>query len=550
MRSTIPRTVAALALVLLLVCPGCGGDDQPAAGPDDSATATGTGGGTDKPAPPPPPSPAWQQPLEDATARLGAGELDDAENLITEAERLLADSDEPGTAEPRTRLESLKTDLASARADQRQRQRKDQAATRTRRLDDARGRLAEGKLDEATRALEEVLAQAPTSDERRLVRKLKDSIEQRRRARRRLGSWMKLLGSEDRSEVRAAQNQLRRDPESALPLLIEAVRSTDKPVLVRNTLETLRRLRRPEIAVPEIVGLLGRVDQRVNWPDAVRELGLLKDTGAGAPLLELVRSSQDPAQRAAVLDGLARVSDPPVSTLAELLPILHEDGDDLEPALRASANAIRVHGQQDIVALRGQAGELTDLQRELLSSLPGRLAKLAAATGEDIAASAVAARVLGFATGALRPAPLKDVKIAGAVAEAEDGKAAAVLDGVWNSVELPTMWRHPVGRAGSIILDLGSERTVVGVRIWNFNQPGGTHRGWKELEVFVSNSRSDLSAEVSGVIPPAPGIADAPDYSTLLPVNFVRGRYVILKARSVWRADGHAGLTEIQVLGF
>ena len=185
----------------------------------------------------------------------------------------------------------------------------------------------------------------PTAAQRDTVRKLKDGIETHRAARRRLGSWMKMLGSKTRSEVRAAQNQLRRDPDTAIPLLIEAVRNPGKPVLVKNTLEMLRRLRRPEIAIPELVGVLGRTGQQANWPDAVRELSQLKDPGAGPLLLKLLNNAKPPEQRAAALAALSGIPDPPPETLLVLLPVLHTDGAALEPALHAAHTAMTRHGQ-------------------------------------------------------------------------------------------------------------------------------------------------------------------------------------------------------------
>ena len=112
------------------------------------------------------------------------------------------------------------------------------------------------------------------------------------------------------------------------------------------------------------------------------------------------------------------------------------------------------------------------------------------------------------------------------------------------------MWRHPIRQRPTIELDLGAEKTVTGVRIWNFNEPAGMHRGWKDVDVFVGNSPTDLVHVARGIVPMAPGAAESPDYSTVVPVQFARGRYVRLLAKNQWRADVHTGLAEIQVLGF
>ena len=106
-------------------------------------------------------------------------------------------------------------------------------------------------------------------------------------------------------------------------------------------------------------------------------------------------------------------------------------------------------------------------------------------------------------------------------------------------------------KPGLVVLDLGRECTVAGMRIWNLNEPSGTHRGWKETTIYVGSSPTPLATPaVTGIVPPAPGTANAPDYSTTIPVPFVRGRYVRLQANSVWRQDDHIGLTEVQVLGY
>jgi hypothetical protein len=113
-----------------------------------------------------------------------------------------------------------------------------------------------------------------------------------------------------------------------------------------------------------------------------------------------------------------------------------------------------------------------------------------------------------------------------------------------------------LGKPGTIILDLGSEKTVTAIRVWNYNGSGQRDRGWKEVDVFVANSRTDLTPETSGIIPRAPGTVVAagapphPDFSIQLPVDQVQGRYVILKAKSLWVPSSFAGLAEIQVIGY
>jgi hypothetical protein len=92
---------------------------------------------------------------------------------------------------------------------------------------------------------------------------------------------------------------------------------------------------------------------------------------------------------------------------------------------------------------------------------------------------------------------------------------------------------------------------VVGVRIWNLNTPQDYQGGWKHMVVYVGSDAAELTSRIAwGIVPQAPGTKDAPDYSTTIPVNFARGRYVRLAAESLWSKRQTTGLTEVQVLGF
>ena len=552
-RHGLPTTWVVLGL--LSVLSGCGSEDSasdvdPESGPvvanaDNSAGQTGS---SETPSPPPRP---WIEPLESAVEHLDHARFDEADQQLQAAEALLAESEDGDEKTTGTsQLDSLKKQLTSAREAEVERLAEEKSRKRAERLAEAKELQESGKLDEATAALDSVLSMAPTTGQRETVRELKDAIETHRAARRRLGSWMKMLASKQRSEVRAAQNQLRRDPDTAIPLLLEAVRSQDRPLLVRNTLEMLRRLRRPDVAVPAMIGVLSRADQQKSWPDAVREISQLKVPGAGPLLLPLLLKANSAAQKTAVLAALAEIPDPPADTLTALLTLLHADGAELAPALRAAFTAMSRHGQDDLVALRGLPAGIDDATADLLAKLPERLTQVAARKGDEHAAAAAAARMLAVLIGASEPAVLQGVKVASSVGQLEDSSAAAVVDGKWDAEDLKTGWRHSLEKPGTIILDLGSEKTVAAVRVWNYNGGGQRDRGWKEVDVFVSNSRTDLTPEASGVIPRAPGANDTPDFSIQLPVDQVRGRYVILKAKSLWAPSNFAGLSEVQVIGY
>ncbi len=366
-----------------------------------------------------------------------------------------------------------------------------------------------------------------------------------------LRAAVQTLAAPNRDEVLAAQERLFAQSAAALPLLQESARA-EQPSLVKGTLEMLRRLRQPEATLPIMVGVLERPEQEVSWPDAVREIKLTDSPGAGDPLLELAVSSKLPQQRLAALHALAEVNDPPPESLVALLPTIHADGPELAAALKAACHALTIHGQRDLLTQRGWELELTGDHHEQLAALPDRLAAIMGAgssgNNDELVRSAT---MLALATRQVTAEPIAGIKILAYGGAMADSQVATALDGQWNTVDPKLMWRHPLSEHGSLVLDLGRERTVTGVRIWNLNEKGGGHRGWKEVTVSVGLTAEALSEPAAtGIIPQAPGAADQTNFSTTIPVRFVCGRYVRLRADSVWRADGYAGLTEVQVLGF
>jgi len=293
---------------------------------------------------------------------------------------------------------------------------------------------------------------------------------ERRLGERRLRAEVQRLNSSKREDVQAAQERLFEKADAALPLLREVAGGED-PVLVRNTLEMLRLLRQPEVTLPIMVEVLRRGEQQASWPDAVREIELAGAPGAGRPLLELALSSELPEQRMAALNALAKVVDPPRETLTALLPWILRDGPELAAALSAARHAVATHGQHDLPSGRGLGVQLSSEQFEQLGALPARLSQIMAADAADPPGEAAqAAKVLSIAIRQLPAEPLPGVKVLAFGAEMEPSRAAAVLDGQWNTTDTKLMWRHAVKQPGSIVFDLGGPRTVTGVRIWNLNE--------------------------------------------------------------------------------
>ena len=530
------------ATFLLLTCLGCLllGCQPPAAPPPNPTAATQTAATQpeptepEEPAPPEPTKPDVAPLLAEVDTQLTAGELDKAAETLAMAEaqrEALEATDVEKIAALRTRFDELLAERTTKR-------RAEQVAL-------AQQLTEAGKFEEATQAIDEVQKNFPTDEERTLVDKLRRQIEDTRRRQRELGIAMQLLASDKPTDIRGARSKLLNDPDAALPLLSQAIAGKD-PQLATNALGLLRSFNDPEKALPILLAVLSRPEQQTLWPTATRELTKLSTPGAGPKLLELATSIEDPGQRAAIVTALGEIVDPPAQTVTTLLPGVFQDSPELPALLRTLQHAATVNGQTDLLSLRGFPEGLPADVVSQLEKLPARLEALAGTSGDV----AQAAQSLGIVTRLLAGNPLPDVKVVRASAESPDSSARNCLDGAWHTVNVQNMWRHPSDKPVVLVLDLGTERTVSGVKIWNHNEAGGRHRAWKEVEVFVGQTSNSPKPVGQGVVPMAPGVADPPDYGSVISVPCVRGRFVRVETRSYWQPDGTAGISELQVMGF
>jgi hypothetical protein len=525
----------------LMVLAGCGSNTPQPLTPGATPAATSRSDETSSPPQEAPPArPDYGGRLDEAAALLAAGDLSASEKILDE----LVSSRDALSSEEASRQAELVVQLQDRREAQADEQRESWLA-------EARQSLDDGELEKATAAIEKALAAGATTEQSATAAAMKKTIEERRRIQRELRSALKLLASDKRGDIKAARTRLWQQSEVALPMLLKNLES-DNPRLVENTLETLRMFNQPQRTVPPIVGVLSRTSQSASWPAAIRELQRIAQPGAGPALLELAQSGESPEQREAALSALAHVVDPPVDTLVALLPTIHRDSPELAAALSAAQHALSVHKQTDLAARRGLSGNLSPEQEQLLDRLGDRLRAIAAADGlgSTQGPAGRAALALGIATRQILPQPLAGVSVLRVSAEDPLAPAAATLDGVWDQVELKNIWRHPIDTPAQIVFDLGEVRTVAAVKIWNFNEQSVSYRGWKEVEIFVSDQPALLSAVADGIVPMAPGAPQTADYSVTLQVPFVRGRYVKLQPRGYWQPNGPSGLSEVQILGF
>lgn len=476
--------------------------------------------------------------LVEAEDLEGYDKLRESWNAANDVAALEAAMEEPQAAE----LKALERQVAAKRAEQ-------TAKWRVARLTEAQASMDQGRLDEALRGVGEVLARNPTDEQRTASAAISEEVERRRKARRQLKSWLQMLASDDRKNVQTAQTQLQQDPETAVGMVLEALAADASGTKGANYLETLRLLNRPEMTTPAMAGILERPEQAALWPEVTQELIVTRPAGLAPRLLALAKQASVPGQRQAALAVLAHVPDLPSGTLPALAPLVAHEGPELAQTLATAVAAVRLHEQYDWVAERGLEERLTDEERAALTALPKRLAELSARSGDEGANEvAFAARRLAALLGFIESQPVTGVKVARVEGELPESPAAGLVDGVWDSVELKSMWRHPPDKRGAILLDLGAERVVTGIRLWNLNEPAAMARGWKEVDIFVSMTPAEFTPAASGIVPVAPGAANHLDYGTLIPIPAVRGRYVRIQGKSVWQADGPNGLSEIQVL--
>lgn len=545
------RCLLRLAILPLAFGVGCG-KNEPAAQNEPEKTESVTSNATDAPD---------TTAAKDDTTSKSAPKTESASARLAEAKRQLEADDLAAagatldSARPLVAPDSPDaTTLAELEAQLASRAQASGGKRRTEALASAEKLLSAGDLTASAQALETVLALGPDREQLAAANTMKKEIERRRRLRRELKTSIQSLAGDQREQVRAAQSRLAQEPEDALPLLLESLAS-DEPKQVVGSLEMLRRLRSPERALPAMVGVIANSSVAACRQAAVEELARTNEAGAGKPLLDLALATEDAPRRVAALAALARVPDPPADTMPKLAPILAQDGEELAPALEACVQAAIVHRQFDFAARRGIDPLAVPEGSVAWNDLRARLLKLAAPAtettpeGKSPELVALAAQRLALAGRLLAPVKLEGIKLHTASAEEATSPAAALLDEKWNTVDLATMWRHPLGKRSAIVLDLGRLRTVSHVKIWNYNESGAGHRGWKDVEIFVSDDPSALVPAAVGIVAPAPGQADVPDFGTMIPVPLIRGRYVKLQAKNVWREDNWMGLSEVEVHG-
>lgn len=420
-------------------------------------------------------------------------------------------------------------------------------------LAEAKKLAAAENWDAATTLLAKILEKAEPGPAQREAVALQSHVEKQMASLRELREAVGQLGGAG-PQVEAARLRLWRDSDRALPALLAGL-TDGNPAQVRGILRMLSERNEPTVTLSAVSVVLDRPDASDAWPAALEELSRLRTPQAGERLLKLALEAKTPEQRSAALQALAVSVEPPAMTFRSLLPSLQQDGPELPFALDAAARGAFRHRQQDLLTGRVlRDGSLNADEKKQLAGLPARLMTLSdGLKSTPRSATAIPAAMLASALG-VTPAPaIKGVRVVGCCGEEVNGPVASVIDGIWDVVDhnARTSW-YDAGTASNpwIVFDLGESRIVAGVRIWNFNSAGLTDRGWRDVDVFVTDDLADVPPSASGVLPKAFGRKDYGDYSDTIPVPFARGRYVKLQARTLWSDQKVSGLSEVQILGW
>ncbi|HEY1066359.1 MAG TPA: discoidin domain-containing protein, partial [Pirellulales bacterium] len=398
------------------------------------------------------------------------------------------------------------------------------AATFYERLKDVHGLQAAGKLTEALTELDDLAPLAARIDAESAAERARAAaaglpvsnaseiqavafIEKRRAelaveqaSQAAFASAIEALG-QDEPAARQAEETLWSNPRLAARSLAERLTGEPDGPRAARGLDLLRRLREPK-AIRQV--LQARVAPPSETASSVALAALAAESpavGAGPVLLQIATVDSSEYRPLGAWSLLAVVPDPPTETFAAVAPELLRDREPLAAQLRAAANAARINRQTDLIGRRNLSA-LTPAQESAISALPARLAELAARKAETPAEKAIvaAASELSATLGLTESAPLLNLKIMAASVGKEAGPVESLIDGEWGSNEAEKNWRPRSDEANFVVIDLGAERQVDGVRLWNYNVKGQGYEAWKVAEIYVGDDPSTLHLAGTGVV--------------------------------------------------
>jgi hypothetical protein len=140
-----------------------------------------------------------------------------------------------------------------------------------------------------------------------------------------------------------------------------------------------------------------------------------------------------------------------------------------------------------------------------------------------------------------------------------DGSGLAELSGVWahsndtfrdRGVERGTMWSSGALADGLdlkavLTFDLGAARRVGSFHVWNYNEPGFTGTGCKDVEVLVSRDGLQFDPVGRALLRQAGGTPDEEGQRVSL-ARAVEARFIRLHCLNNWQGFDRVGLSEVR----
>jgi hypothetical protein len=363
------------------------------------------------------------------------------------------------------------------------------------------------------------------------------------------------LASPDRSVRLAAEEVLWQTPqESAATLSAWIARSTGDAALPA-ALALLKRLRRGELFAETVAGILDDSNREIDWPHVLAALDGRDRPELAKRLLGELDLSQPEPQNTAILAAVAKLGPATIDSIPVLLPWwLSDQKGPAAHAMTVSAQAIgsklppaEGEAEKEDETQPDWRANLDAVERSLLDRAVEQLPKLADSEHGELRR---AARRLSLALGLREAEELRDLKIHSVSMEINDHAASNLVNGDFGTRTASSQWRSiDRGVLPWVIIDLGESATVSRIEIANYYQAREKVQGLKRIAIEVSDEPTVTRPQLAVELPQAPDSADDAAFFQRYPMDFVVGKYLIIRALSTHSGTNDGGLHAIRVFG-
>lgn len=363
------------------------------------------------------------------------------------------------------------------------------------------------------------------------------------------------LASPDRSVRLAAEEVLWKTPQESAATLAAWIGRSPGDQALPAALDLLKRLRRGDLFAETVAGILDDSNRQADWPHVLAALDGRDRPALAKRLLGELDVSQPEPQNATILTAVAKLGPATIDSIPVLLPWwLSDQKGPAAQAMTLSAQAIgsklpRPEGEpekEDETQPYWRAN-LDVVERSLLDRALEQLPKLADSENAELRR---AARRLLLALGLREAEELRDLKIHSVSMEIDNHPASNLVNGDYGTRTASAQWRSiDRGQFPWVIVDLGTSATVSRVEIANYYQSREKDKGLKRIAIEVSDEPTIKRPQLVVELPQAPDSADDAAFFQRYPIDFVVGKYLIIRALSTHNGTNDGGLHAIRVFG-